>query len=117
MEMWVKLRAALDELEAQVGYDQLDRISRRLLEWIAMRRKNDAVLYIQEIVLKSNVASPATVHKSLYTLEQHGLVSINIDAHDSRRRIVSITASAEKLLTKLSKGVEAWAKSAAKELT
>ncbi len=116
MDTWVTLRAALDELEAQAGYDQLDRISQRLLEWIAVRRKDDALLHIQEIVLKSNVASPATVHKSLYILEQRGLISINIDANDSRRRIVSITASAEKLLARLSKGVEAWTKSAAKEV-
>ncbi|MFM8630199.1 MAG: hypothetical protein ACKODQ_01800, partial [Betaproteobacteria bacterium] len=101
----------LESLQSETDYGQIDVISQRLLEWISVRNRKAHPLHVQEIVLKSEIASPATIHKSIALLEERGLITVNIDPHDSRRRIVLITAHAEKLLIKLSKGVESWAKS------
>ncbi|MBU3725008.1 MAG: hypothetical protein FGM18_05785 [Burkholderiaceae bacterium] len=114
MNTWTSLRTTLDGLEIESGYKKIDPISQRILEWIAIRNKMEAPLHVQEIIMKSQVASPATVHKSLSALEYRGLITITIDANDTRRRIVTATAAAEKLLSKLSRGVEAWAKSVAR---
>jgi DNA-binding MarR family transcriptional regulator len=111
MKTWISLRAVLESLHSETDYGQLDVISQRLLEWISVRNRKADPLHVQEIVLKSEIASPATIHKSIALLEERGLITVNIDPHDSRRRIVLITAHAEKLLIKLSKGVESWAKS------
>lgn len=111
MNTWTSLRTFLDSLESESGYKQVDPISQRILEWISLRNRAGAPLHVQEIIMKSQVASPATVHKSLSTLEYRGLITITIDANDTRRRIVSVTSAAEKLLSKLSRGVESWAKS------
>lgn len=111
MNTWTSLRTFLDSLESESGYKQVDPISQRILEWISLRNRAGAPLHVQEIIMKSQVASPATVHKSLSTLEYRGLITITIDANDTRRRIVTVTSAAEKLLTKLSRGVESWAKS------
>jgi DNA-binding MarR family transcriptional regulator len=116
MKTWIALRALLDSLESQTEYKKLDASSQRLLEWIAVRVQKEAPLHIQEIILRSEVASPATVHKLLATLEHAGLISMSVDASDSRRRIVQITTQASRLFSKLDKGLEAWAKALAKDL-
>jgi DNA-binding MarR family transcriptional regulator len=116
MKTWIALRALLDSLELQTEYKNLDASSQRLLEWIAVRVRKEAPLHIQEIILRSEVASPATVHKLLATLEHAGLISVTVDVSDSRRRIVQITTQASRLLGKLDKGLETWAKALAKDL-
>jgi len=116
MKTWIALRALLDSLESQTEYKNLDASSQRLLEWIAVRVQKEAPLHIQEIILKSEVASPATVHKLLAILEQEGLISMSVDGSDSRRRIVQTTTQASRLFSKLDKGLEAWAKALAKDL-
>lgn len=110
MKTWISLRKLLGSLESDTGLNKLDPIGQRLLEWIAVRTQSAAPLHIQEIVMKSEIASPATIHKTIVTLEQQGLISVNIDEFDSRRRIVRTTIQAERLLAKLSKEVESWAK-------
>lgn len=114
MKTWISLRTLLDSLESDTEFNTLDPIGQRMLEWIAVRTQNAAPLHIQEIVRKSEVASPATVHKTIAILEQQGLISVSKDTIDSRRRIVRITTQAEKLLARLSKGVDAWAKALSK---
>ena len=114
MKTWISLRTVLDSLQSETDYSRIDVISQRLLEWISLRNLRADPLHVQEIVLKSEIASPATIHKSIALLEERGLITVNIDPHESRRRIVLITAHAEKLLHKLSKGVESWAKSVAR---
>lgn len=110
MKTWISLRTLLDSLLSETEYGRLDLISQRLLEWISERNRRSDPLHVQEIVLKSEIASPATIHKSIALLEESGLITVNIDPHDSRRRIVLVTAHAEKLLTKLSKAIDSWAK-------
>jgi DNA-binding MarR family transcriptional regulator len=116
MKTWIALRALLDGLESQTEYKNLDSSSQRLLEWIAVRVQKEAPLHIQEIIFKSEVASPATVHKLLAILEQEGLISMSVDVSDSRRRIVQITIQASRLFGKLDKGLETWARFLAKDL-
>jgi DNA-binding MarR family transcriptional regulator len=116
MKTWIALRALLDSLESQTDYKNLDAGSQRLLEWIAVRVQKEAPLHIQEIILKSEVASPATVHKFLATLEHRGLISMSVDVSDSRRRIVQITTQASRLFGKLDKGLDMWARTLAKDL-
>ena len=115
MKTWIALRALLDSLESQTEYKNLDASSQRLLEWIAVRVQKEAPLHIQEIILKSEVASPATVHKLLAILEQESLISMSVDVSDSRRRIVQITTQASRLFSKLDKGLETWAKALSKD--
>ena len=114
MYTWIKLKSLLREVESGAEYSELDSISQRLLEWIAVRNLTGTPLYVQEIVIKSEVASPATVHKSIAILEDYGLITLRMDHEDSRRRIVKISLQAERLLSKLSRGVEVWASAQAK---
>ena len=66
-------------------------------------------MFVQTIVMKSDVASPATIHKGLAILEREGMITVKVDSEDTRRRIVSPTERAKKLMAKLSQRVKAWA--------
>ena len=111
MDAWISFRNLLDNVTSGTEYAKLDLIGQRLLEWIAVRNQKEEPLYVQEIVMKSEVASPATIHKGIAILEREGLITLVTDQVDSRRRIVNISSQAQKLLAKLSRGVDAWAAS------
>ena len=107
---WLSLQQLLEQLEATSDYKAIDSINQRLLEWIYRQVSQGETLYVQTIVMKSEVASPATIHKGLAILEEHSLISVKVDPTDTRRRIVETTERTERLMRKLSESVTAWAK-------
>jgi DNA-binding HxlR family transcriptional regulator len=101
----------MDALNSDTDFKDIDERSQRLLEWIVAHYDADRPMFVQTIVMKSDVASPATIHKGLAILERQNLIQVEIDPQDTRRRIVSPTERARKLLGKLSHRVKAWAES------
>lgn len=120
---WVALQRLVSELEMNSDMKLVDSMSRRVFEWVYGRAcLGGGPIYVQTVVMESNVASPATIHKSLAILEAAGLLSIEVDPTDARRRIVTPTERAHKLIRELSKAVSQWvgqstslAKSASRE--
>lgn len=94
----------VDETEKRHGYDSLDRVSKRVLEWISMESKLEAPLYVWIIISKSEIASPATIHKSLIILRTRELISVAKDETDARKRLVCMTRKGRTLLERLSQG-------------
>ena len=109
MDAWLNLRRFIDLTTSETDFGQLDSISQRVLEWVCARYNSKSNLFVQSIVLDSRIASPATIHKCLATLERTGFLSFKVDPEDARRRIVSPTAKASKTLDALSRRVEKWA--------
>lgn len=109
MNAWLNLRNLIDVVGEDAEYKLIDDRSQRLLEWIIANYAPDRPMYVQTIVMKSEVASPATIHKGLSILEREGMISVKVDPEDTRRRIVSPTDRAKKLMHRLSKQVKAWA--------
>lgn len=108
MNSWLSLKALLDSLESETEYGSLDRTSQRILEWVYVRTQEDSPLYIQEIIMKSGAASPASIYKALGVLELKGFIRSQVDGSDTRRRIITVSPSAKELISKLAKGVDAW---------
>ncbi len=108
---WINLRQLMDVIGSDAEYKTLDDRSQRLLEWIVLNYAPGQSMFVQTIVVNSQVASPATVHKCLAILEREGFIALEVDPRDTRRRIVSPTDRARKLLSRLSKRVNAWAES------
>jgi DNA-binding MarR family transcriptional regulator len=109
MNAWLNLRQLLDVVNADTDFKSIDERSQRLLEWIVAHYSPDRPMFVQTIVMKSDVASPATIHKGLAILEREGMITVKVDSEDTRRRIVSPTERAKKLMAKLSQRVKAWA--------
>ena len=109
MHAWLKLRHFIDLTTDETDYGQLDSMSQRVLEWVCTRYSPRSNLFVQSIVLDSKIASPATMHKCLATLEETDFLNFEVDPEDARRRIVSPTTKALKTLNTLSKQVDKWA--------
>jgi DNA-binding MarR family transcriptional regulator len=109
MNAWLNLRQLVDAVSSDTDYRSIDERSQRLLEWIVVNHSPEQPMFVQTIVMKSNVASPATIHKGLSILEREGLISVKVDTSDTRRRIVTPTDRAKKLMAKLSQKARTWA--------
>lgn len=100
--LWPNLMQMLREVENRNGYAKLDQTSKRVLEWITCHPPGRPI-YVQAIIEKCGAASPATTHKSLYILKTEGLLSVEVDPADSRRRLVTLTSKAKELLKRMSR--------------
>ena len=110
MNAWLNLQNLLKLSSEETSYSELDDLSQRVLEWVCARYSPKSSLFVQSIVLDSKIASPATIHKCLATLDRTGFLSFEVDPEDARRRIVSPTAKASKTLDALSRRVAKWAR-------
>ena len=109
MDAWLNLRRFIDLATNETDFGQLDTLSQRVLEWVCTQYDSKSNLFVQAIVLESKIASPATIHKCLATLEETDFLNFEVDPEDARRRIVSPTTKALKTLNTLSKQVDKWA--------
>jgi hypothetical protein len=109
MNAWLNLRELIDLANKETAYKDLDELSQKVLEWVCMQHNPKANLFVQAIVLDSKIASPATIHKCLATLERTGFLNFVVDSEDARRRIVSPSAKASKTLEALDRRVIKWA--------
>ncbi|MBU3725160.1 MAG: hypothetical protein FGM18_06565 [Burkholderiaceae bacterium] len=108
---WLELRRFVAESIASSEFSRLDEISLRLLEWVMNEsRASSEPLFMQSLVMRANVASPATVYKCVSKLIDTRMIDVTVDPADTRRRIVRPTPAALKLVDKLSKSTEHWMK-------
>jgi DNA-binding MarR family transcriptional regulator len=109
MNAWLNLQQFLVIVKNETDFGSLDDMSQRVLEWVMRTHDAEKPLFVQGIVLESRVASPATIHKCLATLDRTGFLQFKTDPEDARRRIVAPTRKARKTFDALSKRVAKWA--------
>lgn len=107
---WIAAKQFMAQEQQKLVLGKLDRLSREFLDWIVMRCQSEKPLYIQEIVMESDIASPATVHKSIDILGNAGLIDLVVDETDHRRRLVKPTGLAFDELRSLDRSFQAWVK-------
>lgn len=108
---WLELRQFVQRSIVDTELGRLDDISLRLLEWVLNEtRTSSEPLFMQRLVMRANVASPATVYKCVAKLTDTRMIDVAVDATDTRRRIVRPTPGALKLIDKLGKSTEHWIK-------
>ena len=106
------MRQFVQQSIADTELGRLDDISLRLLEWVLNETRASAEpLFMQGLVMRANVASPATVYKSVAKLIDTRMIEVAVDTTDTRRRVVTPTLGALKLIEKLGKITEHWMKS------
>ncbi|MEY2776787.1 MAG: hypothetical protein RLY30_885 [Pseudomonadota bacterium] len=105
---WLALRRFLDVVSADSDYGRLDDRAQKILDWVIQAQSTSKPMFVQDVVTGSGVASPATVHKCLATLDRAGFLSFVVDSEDSRRRIVTPTDKSKKLYKDLSVRVDRW---------
>ncbi len=114
MNTWLNLQQFLATVKSESDFGALDDMSQKVLEWVLQNYDSKKPLFVQGIVLESRVASPATIHKCLATLDRTGFLQFTTDTEDARRRIVAPTTKARKTLDLLNRRVAKWAFSQSK---
>lgn len=109
---WLEVRQFIQEAIRDSEFAQLDDISLRLLDWVVVQNSRTAApLYMQSLVLRANVASPATIYKSVSKLMDRHMLEVTVDPEDTRRRIVRPSPTTLKLVDRLGSRTDAWIKS------
>jgi DNA-binding MarR family transcriptional regulator len=109
---WLEVRQFIQEAIHNSQFAQLDDISLRLLDWVVVQNSRSAApLYMQSLVLRANVASPATIYKSVSKLMDQRMIEVTVDPEDTRRRIVRPSPTTLKLMDRLGSRTDAWIKS------
>ena len=109
---WLEVRQFIQEAIRDSEFAQLDDISLRLLDWVVVQNSRTAApLYMQSLVLRANVASPATIYKSVSKLMDQRMIEVTVDPEDTRRRIVRPSPTTLKLMDRLGSRTDAWIKS------
>jgi DNA-binding MarR family transcriptional regulator len=112
MNAWLEVRQFIQEAIHNSEFAQLDDISLRLLDWVVVQNSRSAApLYMQSLVLRANVASPATIYKSVSKLMDQHMIEVTVDPEDTRRRIVRPSPTTLKLMDRLGSRTDAWIKS------
>ena len=99
--LWIRFRKSVAEIETRMGYSVLSLLSRRMLEWIAVRAQSNPPIFIQTVIEHCPVGSLATLHKCLAELEEKGFLILTVDVLDRRRKIVTLSPKARKVFDRL----------------
>jgi hypothetical protein len=109
---WISLRDFVEQIVSTTALDRLDHPSQRLLEWVVKNHDKTRPIFMQTLVMKSGVASPATIYKCVEKLSVGNFLSVTVDQMDQRRRVIAPTAQTTKLMNELAHSAKAWAKTA-----
>lgn len=89
----------------------VDPLTMQTLEWILGRSVNSSdPIFIQTVVTRSGISSPATTYKSLEKLRALGFIDIVVDAADGRRRILRPSRKTHHALSRLTDRTRVWIK-------
>ena len=107
--LWFELRAFARRAILESDLHALDPNAFALLEWVVdQTQSRQDPIYMQQLVMDSKVASPATTFKCVGALENLGLISVTTDRQDARRRIIRPTRRALQIMEALGQKTEQW---------
>lgn len=105
---WYGIRSFADRAIAESPLHKLDALSLRLLDWIFQAQSSTEPLFVQTIIMQSQVASPATLHKCMSLLLREGLIQAEIDPADTRRKVITTTPKLTQAMTDLNRKTQRW---------
>ncbi len=107
--LWFELRAFVKRAVRESELHALDANTFALLEWLVDQSQTQKdPIYMQQVVMESKVASPATTLKCVGVLEDADLVSVTTDSKDARRRMIRPTRRALTAMDALGQRTEEW---------
>lgn len=107
--LWFELRAFVKRAVRESELHALDANTFALLEWLVDQSQTQKdPIYMQQVVMESKVASPATTLKCVGALEDADLVSVTTDSKDARRRMIRPTRRALTAMDALGQRTEEW---------
>lgn len=101
-ELYLKF---LDKAQTAPGAVAMDSTEQKLLNIVAQAHTKSTVLNVTDLLARNDIASPATLHKRLTSLNENGLVSIDLIPNEYPRKAVVLTNKAIGYFNALSKSM------------
>lgn len=92
-------------LEKSSSLPLLEPVEKKMLELIAIANFKKERLSVKDMMAKSEIASPATMHKNIHTMVDKGWIYLE-DTEDTRRRQLQLTAESFRYFSKLGLAVQ-----------
>lgn len=100
-DLYLRFLSQKQTVESAAGSGLLDDIEERLLQIVAQAHLNNADLSVTDLMQRTEIASPATLHKRLQSLRESELISIEPVPNAYPRKAVTLTAKAVNYYNKL----------------
>jgi DNA-binding MarR family transcriptional regulator len=99
--LWADFRAAVANLQSQIGYAALTLTEQRVLEQVLKREELLKPTFVGDLAHDRDIASPAVVHSAITRLIREGFLASKSDPEDTRRRLLRTTPKARKMFALL----------------
>ena len=93
-QFYLRLKNLIHSLDQKEGLAELDLVSMRLLEIIALCAVDDKPMTVSEAMALVDLGSPATLHRKLDTLREAGLIDTQHVGSDRRTKFLHPTDKA-----------------------
>ena len=93
-DAFLRIKAILKAIENDEGLDDLDPISRDLLNYILQKNSEGQTLRVTDLTANLSFGSPATVYGRLAKITDSGWIKTTTPADDGRVKIVVPTSKA-----------------------
>ena len=104
---YIRFLNLLDVIDSSGGWVKLDPLEESLLnKLVLMTTKQDRLILVGDLISISTLASQATLHGRVKSLERKGLIDLISDKDDARKRHVNPTRLAMKRYKELSVNFE-----------
>jgi DNA-binding MarR family transcriptional regulator len=105
-QFYLRLKHLIHSLDQQRDLAELDLVSMRVLEILALRHLEDKSMTVTEVMAMHTLGSPATLHRKLDALRESGYVESFSQPHDKRTKYLKPCTKAMNHFRALSNLVE-----------
>jgi DNA-binding MarR family transcriptional regulator len=92
-DIYLRFLQLTDALRGLPSLPELDPLEQRILELVARAQQDQQRLSVRDVMGKSELAAPATVHTRLKSMREKGWVMLT-DTEDTRRKQIELTPAA-----------------------
>jgi DNA-binding MarR family transcriptional regulator len=103
-DIYFRFLQLADALRGPPALSALDPLEQRILELVARVGQTHERLSVRDIMGKSELGSPATLHARLTSMREKGWIRLG-DTEDARRKQVELTPAALRYFDKLSEAM------------
>lgn len=101
-DIYLRFLQLAEALRGLPSLPPLDPLEERILTFVARAGQNDERLSVRDMMAKTELGAPATVHSRLKSMREKGWIMLT-DTEDTRRKQIELTQAALQYFDKLSK--------------
>lgn len=101
-DIYLRFLQLAEALRGLPSLPPLDPLEERILTFVARAGQNEERLSVRDMMAKTELGAPATVHSRLKSMREKGWIMLT-DTEDTRRKQIELTQAALQYFDKLSK--------------